>query len=231
MAKYRCHHCGFPITNIHPSPEDRCPNCGWHLHVCANCQFYSGVACLLGETYALESAIHGNVCPKFKFRIVPEGEEVEEKTASSPEGTSEMEVAIKTIVVGIDGSLHSRKIVAYAADLAQKYDAAVFVVYAYSPIPTWLGNRELERVAGVEVDKGMELLAPYVELLRRAGIQAEPEVMEGPAPRAILNVAQTRQADLIVIGSRGLGAVRGLLLGSVSERVVRLATCPVLIVR
>ncbi len=86
-------------------------------------------------------------------------------------------------------------------------------------------------MAGSEVARGMRLLAPYVDTLRRVGIDVEPEVLEGPGPKAILNVAETRDADLIVVGSRGLGAVRGLLLGSVSERVIRLAKCPVLVVR
>ncbi len=231
MPKYICHHCGYPITNIDPSPEDRCPNCGWHLRVCANCQFYDGVSCMLGEPYVMESAIRGNRCPKFKFR--PVEEEEESGVASFPsEGRVPLtEVDINVIVAGIDGSKHSPKVVSYVADLARRYNARVYLVYGHHPIPTWLGDKELERVAGSAVARGMALLAPYVDALRRVGIDVEPEVLEGPAPKAILNVAETRKADLIVVGSRGLGAIRGLLLGSVSERVVRLASCPVLVVR
>ncbi len=228
MPKYVCHHCGYPVTNINPSPEDRCPNCGWHLRVCANCQFYDGVSCMLGEPYVMESAIRGNRCPKFTFRPV---EEEERPARPAAEGVPLDPVDVKVIVAGIDGSAHSRKVIAYVADLARRYNARVYLVYGHHPIPSWLGDKELERVAGSEVARGMRLLAPYVDTLRRVGIDVEPEVLEGPGPKAILNVAETRDADLIVVGSRGLGAVRGLLLGSVSERVIRLAKCPVLVVR
>ncbi len=230
MPKYVCHHCGYPISNPNPGPDDRCPNCGWHLHVCANCRFFDGITCMLGEPYALSSAIRGNRCPRFVFRAVDE-EEVETMVAEGGRSTSTQDVRIETIVAAVDGSLISEKIVAYAADLAKKYGAQVYLVYAYPPVPSYLGDKEFDRVAGKEVDRGYELLEPYIDLLRRAGIKAEPEVLEGPPPKAILGVAETRGADLIVLGSRGLGALRGLLLGSVSERVVRLAKCPVLIVR
>jgi nucleotide-binding universal stress UspA family protein len=57
------------------------------------------------------------------------------------------------------------------------------------------------------------------------------EVLEGPPADAILNVAQVRECDLIVMGSRGRGALAGLLLGSVSHRVVAHARMPVMVVR
>jgi len=58
-----------------------------------------------------------------------------------------------------------------------------------------------------------------------------PHVTVGDAGREIANFAQTQQADLIVISSHGYGFVKHLLLGSVAERVVRLAHCPVLVLR
>jgi len=57
------------------------------------------------------------------------------------------------------------------------------------------------------------------------------EVLEGPPAEAILTVAETRKVDLIVMGTRGLGRLAGLLIGSVSQRVVSQAGCPVLLVR
>jgi nucleotide-binding universal stress UspA family protein len=57
------------------------------------------------------------------------------------------------------------------------------------------------------------------------------EVLEGSAAEAILEVASTRKSDLIVMGSRGLGTLSGLLLGSQSQKVVQHANCPVLIVK
>ncbi len=238
MARYVCHHCGFPTTNLTPSADDRCPNCGWHLRVCANCQFYDGVNCMLGEPYALESAIRGNRCPRFVFRTLPEAEEDKERAAAETPSTPEemaaaltTSVEIETIVAAIDGSPHSARVVSFAADLARRYDATVYLVYAHPPVPSYLGDEQFYRLAGKEVERGRDLLRPFVDVLQRAGVKVEMEVLEGPPPRAILAVAEAREADLIIIGSRGLGAIRGLLLGSVSERVIRLARCPVLVVR
>jgi nucleotide-binding universal stress UspA family protein len=56
-------------------------------------------------------------------------------------------------------------------------------------------------------------------------------VLEGPPAEAILRVAETRACDLIVVGSRGLGELKAVLLGSVSERVLHHSTVPVLIVK
>ena len=238
MARYVCHHCGFPTTNINPSPNDRCPNCGWHLRVCANCQFFDGVNCMLGEPYALESAIRGHRCPRFVFRALSESEEERKKETPKSEVTTEQLAPllssppkINAIIAAIDGSPHSARVVSFAADLARRYEATIYLVYAHPPVPSYLGDEQFYRIAGQEVERGRELLRPYADALARAGLQVEMEVLEGPPPRAILAVAETRNADLIIIGSRGLGAIRGLLLGSVSERVVRMAKCPVLVVR
>jgi nucleotide-binding universal stress UspA family protein len=57
------------------------------------------------------------------------------------------------------------------------------------------------------------------------------EILEGTPAEAILEVAKTRDVNLIVMGSRGLGRLAGALLGSQSQKVVQHATCPVLIVR
>jgi len=56
-------------------------------------------------------------------------------------------------------------------------------------------------------------------------------VLEGPPAEAILNVAETREIDLIVMGTRGLGRFTGMLLGSQSQKVVSHASCPVTLVR
>lgn len=57
------------------------------------------------------------------------------------------------------------------------------------------------------------------------------EVLEGPPAEAILNVANVREIDLIVMGTRGLGRLAGALLGSQSQKVVAHASCPVLLAR
>jgi len=56
------------------------------------------------------------------------------------------------------------------------------------------------------------------------------ELIDGSEAEAILKIAETRQADLIVMGTRGFGAVKGLLVGSVSRKVLHLSACPVMVV-
>ena len=63
------------------------------------------------------------------------------------------------------------------------------------------------------------------------GISAETDVLEGPPAEALLNAAEAHEADLIVVGSRGFGQFKGLLLGSTSDHVVHYATIPVLVAR
>ena len=61
--------------------------------------------------------------------------------------------------------------------------------------------------------------------------EVHTDLLEGSPAETILDVANTRKSDLIVIGSRGLGRLTGVLLGSQSQKVVQHAPCPVLIVR
>jgi nucleotide-binding universal stress UspA family protein len=91
-----------------------------------------------------------------------------------------------------------------------------------------LHDEEAEATEVMHARRGAEDAAAR---LRTAGIDATAIVMRGPAADAIVDVAETQQADLIVVGSRGLGAIEGALLGSVSEAVSDRAPCPVLIAR
>ena len=70
-----------------------------------------------------------------------------------------------------------------------------------------------------------------VQELEKAGVDVIAEVLEGPPADAILKVTEVRQPDLVVMGSRGHGALASLLLGGVSHRVLAHAHVPVLVVR
>jgi nucleotide-binding universal stress UspA family protein len=74
-------------------------------------------------------------------------------------------------------------------------------------------------------------LAPYSDRLRQASVPFDERVMEGPAGSTIVQVATIDQCDLIVMGTRGRNNLQGLLLGSVTHRVLETAPCPVLVVR
>ncbi len=136
------------------------------------------------------------------------------------------DVAFRRIVLGYDGSEHSEKALALATSLARAYGGTVVVVHAFPHLPLLMDpSREDSR----EIHDARDLVDTIVERLKAQGVDAEPDVLEGPAAEAILNAADAHQADLIVVGSRGLGQVGGLLLGSTSDRVVHDAAVPVLV--
>jgi nucleotide-binding universal stress UspA family protein len=133
------------------------------------------------------------------------------------------------IVVAIDGSPQSSKTIPVALDLAGKYGSSVAVV----PV------REHTRYEAYDVDMGppipaQELVDEVVRTFRDAGIDADGElrrVSAGDTPEQIVAIAREFEADLIVLGTRGMTEWRSLLLGGVANKVVHHAHCPVLLVR
>jgi nucleotide-binding universal stress UspA family protein len=132
-----------------------------------------------------------------------------------------------TVVVGYDGSDASHAALAYAA--GRSCDGGrVVAVYAFQPVPDWLGSPNYQQALDAYQGHGRELL----ESLKRAGEpdgELETSLLEGPAARAIVAAADAREADEIVIGSRGFGPVRGVL-GSVSHAVLHEADRVVVVI-
>jgi nucleotide-binding universal stress UspA family protein len=141
---------------------------------------------------------------------------------------------IKTIVLGYDGSEGAARALQLTAALAGMTNAKVVVVNAFETTlvvnsfetrSTELQEARLGRIvakAEATADEG-------VRELEKAGIVAEADVLEGSAGECLLGVADSRKADLIVVGRRGHGLLADLLLGSTSEYVVRRAKVPVLV--
>jgi len=135
------------------------------------------------------------------------------------------------ILVAYDGSEHSRKALDIAVKVAQCSNGKLKVLYAFDKVPHILGDDETARFIERAMSKGRENLVEATRHLRDLGVEFSTDIVEGPAAEAILRVAGVEGCDLIVMGSRGLGMVQGLLLGSVSYRVLHHATIPVLTVR
>lgn len=135
------------------------------------------------------------------------------------------------ILVAYDGSPHSDRALDTALALAKYTQSELVLVHAHDKIPSYLGDPNFQQAVNRAVIAGRELLGTAAERARAAGAQVTTNVLEGPPAEAILRVAEAERCDLIVMGSRGLGQLKGLLLGSVSERVLQHATIPVMIVR
>jgi nucleotide-binding universal stress UspA family protein len=144
---------------------------------------------------------------------------------------------MKRIVVGVDGTEGADRALDAAARLAQLVGAELVVVSVVQP--HGLSESALAPFAGREHASYAEVLESLasqiairakerVEAVGVAGVGAETRV--GDVAQVILEIADEKQADAIVVGKRGTGRLAGLLVGSVSQKLVSLAQCPVLVV-
>jgi nucleotide-binding universal stress UspA family protein len=143
----------------------------------------------------------------------------------------------RSIVVGTDGSETARTAVETATRLAAEAGAALDVVCAYEPVP----NAPLREAARPVPPDLQWILNPRGEVdatlaeaaaaVAAAGVPVQTFAREGDPADAILDVAEERGADLIVVGHKGMAGARRFLLGTVPTRVSHHAPCSVLIVR
>ena len=134
------------------------------------------------------------------------------------------------IVVGYDGSAASRAALARAAERAGQ-DGKVFIVHAYSLPADWHGIPNYQRLLDIELNRAQELMGRLEEESGAdlAGIDWETEVIGVSPAHAIADVAAARNADEIILGTRGHGLARALL-GSVAHELIHLAECPVTVI-
>lgn len=137
---------------------------------------------------------------------------------------------IRVLMLATDFSPASASATEQAITLATQLGARLLVtsvVDASASRHEGYPERRVDQVRASHEANAQEI----VERARRAGIEATFLVWEGDPGEVILNAAGAEGADLIVVGSRGLGQVGRLLLGSVSDHIVRHASVPVLVVR
>jgi nucleotide-binding universal stress UspA family protein len=136
------------------------------------------------------------------------------------------------ILLAVDGSEHALRAAKTAGDLARTMNAThLRIVVAYDPIPPYLGEPNLQRALDVRLGQANTILEDAVKAIGEVSAEVHTELLEGSPAEAIIDVANTRGSELIVLGSRGLGRLAGAVLGSTSQKVVAHAHCPVLIVR
>jgi nucleotide-binding universal stress UspA family protein len=132
-----------------------------------------------------------------------------------------------TVVLGYDGSDAARAALQYAGERSAD-GGHLFVVCVSEPPPAFLGDPYYQRVLDASLGHARDLGEEARGLLP-PGADVATELMQGSPSEAIVKVAQTRDADEIVVGSRGLGKVRAAL-GSVSQDVLHLADRPVVVI-
>lgn len=143
----------------------------------------------------------------------------------------------KAIVVGTDGSDTATKAVVQAVELAGAVGAKLMLVSAYQPVPTQRLSEErrqtpedLQWAINPREDVDATLSAAAA-IATAAGVDAEVHPRQGDPADAILDVAEEQDADLIIVGNKGMTGAKRFLLGSVPDKISHHAPCSVLIIR
>jgi nucleotide-binding universal stress UspA family protein len=141
----------------------------------------------------------------------------------------------KNILVPTEFSAHADEALRVAGDLAQRYDAAITIVHAYEPlaysVPDGFVLLNPQQHADVLTEFSKLLAAAKSTALAAGARKVESEQLQGIAASEIVEHARAGGFDLIVMGTHGRTGISHALLGSVAERVLRRAPCPVLVVK
>lgn len=144
-------------------------------------------------------------------------------------------IEMRKILCPTDFSEHSRHALDHALAIARWYEATVTVLHVFNPVPVGAlagGPMAFEPIIVAPIDRD-QLVAEtkaFAEASGTAGVEVDAVLCEGPAASTIVAEAAARNADLIVIGTHGRSGFERLVLGSVTERVLRKAGCPVMTV-
>jgi nucleotide-binding universal stress UspA family protein len=144
-------------------------------------------------------------------------------------------VEIHKILVPVDFSEYSQRALDEAIGLAKKFAAELHLLHCYQIYPVGavapydiVLPESLERTIQ-EAARG--LLAEWADMAAGQGVHVQRHLSASAPSSAITDLAETLGVDLIVIGTRGLSGLKHVLLGSVAERTIRMAPCPVLTVK
>jgi nucleotide-binding universal stress UspA family protein len=141
---------------------------------------------------------------------------------------------MKRILVGVDGSPESRAATHKAAELSRALGAQLLIAYVIAPFPP-ISPGEFGAVVEnwdlAERNYAAALLREIEATCRREVDAVETTTAIGTAAEALAELARASDIEMVVVGHRGRGAVKRLLLGSVADRLVQISPKPVLVVR
>lgn len=137
------------------------------------------------------------------------------------------------ILVPVDGSENAKRALDQAISIAKGSNASITIVNVAEKPPTVYveSQKILNEISRMSREQASKVLDEYDALAESRGVKADSVIIEGEPAASIIAYAEKGGFDMIVIGSRGLGKFKELLLGSVSSKVVSGARCSVLIVK
>lgn len=153
----------------------------------------------------------------------------------------------KKILVPLDGSEHSTRALEVAIEIAKKFNAKITLIHVYSvtvspvimPEPTTLIPpgvpvmipSEVSKVVEAAREAGSKILSDGEQKAKAEQVEVETVLKGGQTVSEIVKLAKEGNSDLVVIGARGVGRIKELILGSVSDGVMRNTSCPILLVK
>jgi nucleotide-binding universal stress UspA family protein len=143
-------------------------------------------------------------------------------------------IAFQKILVPLDFSNHSNRALEVAIELAHKFDGRLHLIHAYPIHPILLSPYDMHLPVDFEREfrKASDLqMAACADHVRKADVAVETTCTPDLPSEAIVRCAEKIGADLIVMGTRGITGLKHVMLGSVAERTLRTAPCPVLTVK
>jgi len=151
------------------------------------------------------------------------------------------------ILVPVDGSKHSLRALDIAIQMAKRFDGRITLINVYSvgvrpivmaepatltpPSVPIMSSADFSKVVEAARKTGTNILTDCEKKVNAEGIQVETLLKEGHTVQEILRTAGESEFDLVVMGARGVSKIREILLGSVSDGVIRNAPCPVLVTK
>jgi len=137
----------------------------------------------------------------------------------------------KKILIAYDGSEYSGRAVQLAGELARKQEnAELWLVVVMDMVSITLGEPFITEVINQLTKEGEGLLQDAKKILGK-GIPIHDELLFGSPAESILEMAKSRECDLIIMGTHGMSGLRGLLMGSQINKVISHSNCPVLAVK
>ncbi|MEW6275677.1 MAG: universal stress protein [Bacillota bacterium] len=145
---------------------------------------------------------------------------------------------MKKVLVAVDGSENSLRALEFALDLkrmcgeieltALYVGPSIYGMFPESGLSSWIRQKDLDKE--IE-DRAQKISEKVDEIAGRYGLTVEKAIARGDAGAAICKCAEEGGYDLVVMGTRGYGEMKNLLIGSVSHKVIHLCSCPVLVVK
>lgn len=139
-------------------------------------------------------------------------------------------MSVSVIVAGSDGSKAAAHALTWTADLASQTGAKVVVVHTFEPLAHIEEERPPYDFRAAEQRVRSRLETEWIEPLTRVGVDPVCRLVHGAPWQCLMDVADEEDADVIVVGSRGFGLLRGMALGSTSMKLIHASTRPVVVI-